>query len=167
MESKGRNVWMPIAIVAIIVALLLACLLAALGCAAMTLMARRSSSSQYDYEYVVPVPQPEVTRVPEIVGGGATITYVEPGGPAELAGLTRGDVITAVDSVRIGLDQDLADVIGTYDPGDTITIEYRHWRTGQSDTTTVRLGEHPDDSSRPYLGIEYSTTPFFDGDFGD
>lgn len=163
MESSRGNVWKPIAIAAIIMALLLMCLLAALGCGGLAFVVRQEGPSRVEYSMPAPL---ESLSTPESMrlGEGATITYVEPDSPADQAGLTRGDVITAVDSQPVGVDQDLAEAIGAYQPGDTVTIEFRRWRTGQYDSARVRLGEHPDDSSRPYLGIEYSATPFSDED---
>lgn len=160
MENKGRNVWIPIAIVAIIIGLLLLCLLVAVGCAGFAFMMRSSSSA------AVPavVPPAVMTVVPELIGTGATITYVEPGSPADNAGLQRGDVITAVDSTTIDANHELATVIGAYGPGNTVTITYRQWRTGQTATASVTLGQNPSDNARPYLGIEYSDTPGFGGD---
>lgn len=175
MSDRSGNVWKPIAIVSIVVALLLLCLLAALGCTAMGMFVRWQTDrrAQYRYEYsraapAEPTPTPpreapETSEAPSWLEGGAIITYVEPDSPADRAGLTPGDIITAVDSQPIGEQADLAEVIRGYDPGDTVRIEYRHSRSGTTDRVSVTLGEHPEDSSRPYLGIEYTMMPDLGG----
>jgi hypothetical protein len=164
MEHRDRNVWMPIAIVAIIVALLALCLLAACGCAALAFAVR---SDRETVTYEVPAPAPMMTVIPRRMGVGATITYVEPGSPADDAGLQRGDVIQAVNSEPVDAEHSLADVVGAFRPGDTVTVDYLEWRTGQAATTTARLGMNPSDSTRPYLGVQAVPVPPLDLGQGD
>jgi putative serine protease PepD len=64
------------------------------------------------------------------------VVAVAPGGPAEKAGLRAGDVITAIDKVRI-TDVDQIDALSvTRQPGDTVTVTYRRGRT-TADTSLV------------------------------
>jgi S1-C subfamily serine protease len=86
---------------------------------------------------------------------GATIHEIIPGGPAEQAGLQVGDVIVTVDGQALTGDQSLAELINQRSPGDMITLEIE--RTGEENQEVqVQLGSHPEDESRPYLGIRYT-----------
>lgn len=72
---------------------------------------------------------------------GVTVRAVVPGSPADEAGLRRGDVIQAVDETAIETAAQLVDVIGSYAPGDEVTLTVV-WR-GESREVTVVLGEQP------------------------
>jgi S1-C subfamily serine protease len=76
--------------------------------------------------------------------GGATVADALPGGAAESAGLTAGDVITSVDGAAIASADDLSSTLQSYDPGDRVSVT---WTTGAetTDTTTVTLGTGPAD----------------------
>jgi len=89
-------------------------------------------------------------------GPGAVIVEVLPGTPAEAAGLQEGQMILAVDGTELGERHDLADLIGDYDPGDRVTLTLA-WPGQEPDEVRVRLGGHPDDSRRAYLGIRFSS----------
>ena len=65
-----------------------------------------------------------------------------------------GDIITAVDGTPIDANHRLADVVSQYQPGDRVKITV--WRAGDSRRITVTLGENPQDSTRPYLGVRYA-----------
>ena len=41
-----------------------------------------------------------------------------------------------------------------YQPGDRVKITV--WRAGDTKSITVTLGENPQDSTRPYLGVRYA-----------
>ncbi|MGA9348908.1 MAG: PDZ domain-containing protein [Anaerolineae bacterium] len=84
---------------------------------------------------------------------GAVVQYVEPGGPAEKAGLEEGDVITALDGQEVDKDHPLDKLINRYKPGDSVEITY--WRGDQEHKVRVRLGEHPEEKIRAYLGIRF------------
>ncbi len=61
------------------------------------------------------------------------------GSPAALVGLQAGDVITWINNREINVGNDLADIISTFKPGDTINVTY--WRAGEDKTVSVKLGE--------------------------
>ncbi|MEY2450150.1 MAG: hypothetical protein QOH79_3626 [Acidimicrobiaceae bacterium] len=75
-------------------------------------------------------------------GQGATIVAVQPGSPAESAGLAAGDVIVSVGERTIGSVDDLPTALDSYHPGDTATIGWLD-AGGQRHTSTVRLIEGP------------------------
>jgi len=91
---------------------------------------------------------------------GALIVHVEPDSPADSADLQAGDVIVAVDDQELDAKTDLADVIASYDPGDTVTLEVK--RPGEeSRDVAVELGEHPEEEGVAYLGVRYHLSPPF------
>ncbi len=83
--------------------------------------------------------------------GGAAVFELLADGPAAVAGLQAGDVITAVDDNEIGGLDDLAQAASQYSPGDeaVLTVE----RDGETVELTVTLGAHPDDDERAFLGV--------------
>ena len=72
---------------------------------------------------------------------GALITDQQPGGPAALAGIAAGDVITSVDGVRIRDSRDLARRIANLPPGTAARIAFI--RGGEERAATATLGELP------------------------
>jgi len=87
-------------------------------------------------------------------GSGATIINVSPDSPADQAGLQEGDVIVAVDGQDLTGENNLADVIAAYEPGDTVTLQVEQPGEEACDVT-VELGEHPDKEGVAYLGVKY------------
>jgi S1-C subfamily serine protease len=117
------------------------------------------------YLGVVPCGAPvDVGRTVSVFEGGrgAVIVEVEADSPADEAGLEEGDVVVAVDGQELSADETLADVIGAYDPGDTVTLDVK--RPGPDEETrevTIELGQHPEDEEKAYLGVKYrSFLPF-------
>jgi S1-C subfamily serine protease len=98
---------------------------------------------------------------------GALIVKVEPGSPADKAGLKTGDdsidfqgeqdipkggdVILAVDGRRLTRRQDLADVVSTKSAGDEASLQVL--RAGDRRTVKVKLAKRPNKPPEP------STTP--------
>src|SRR5262245_10440635 len=73
--------------------------------------------------------------------GGALVQRVQPGSPAAKARLHRGDLIVAVDGRAVGDPSELAAVIGSHKPGETVVIGYvRH---GAHRTARATLAQHP------------------------
>ena len=70
---------------------------------------------------------------------GALVSSVQPGGPAEKAGLKAGDVIRSVDGKSIVGSGDLPALIGQATPGDTVNLSV--WRHGASLDIRARLGD--------------------------
>ena len=69
---------------------------------------------------------------------GALISSVEPGSPAEQAGLKSGDVIRKVDGQPVIASGDLPAVIGQATPGEKVTLEV--WRQGRTESIQATLG---------------------------
>jgi len=77
-----------------------------------------------------------VTRSTE---GGALVSAVTPGSPAEKAGLRQGDVITRFDSQEIADSDALVAAVQAGKVGDQVEITYL--RNGTENTATVTLAE--------------------------
>jgi len=83
--------------------------------------------------------------------GGALVTDVVDGSPADRAGIRPGDLILAVGGVRIDQENALTRAIHSHKPGDRVEITL--WSKGRERTIRVRLGEHPDKQDTAYLGV--------------
>ena len=73
---------------------------------------------------------------------GAIVTSVAPGGPAEKAGLKRGDVITAVNKQPVADNNNLRNVVASMAPG--ATVEVTALRNGRDQKFQVALAELPE-----------------------
>jgi S1-C subfamily serine protease len=73
---------------------------------------------------------------------GALIAGVVSGGPAAAAGLTAGDVITAINGKAVATPTAITSRLLTMKPGAKITIAYTD-QSGASHTATVKLGSGP------------------------
>ncbi|MDE3200738.1 MAG: trypsin-like peptidase domain-containing protein [Acidobacteriota bacterium] len=90
---------------------------------------------------------------------GVLVQDVQPGGPADSAGLKPGDIITTVDGRSIKDGDDLVNDIAGRKPGSTIRLGYL--RNGKQMDTTVTIGDrdkvfanlnNPQQSSGPQSG---------------
>ena len=70
---------------------------------------------------------------------GVLVQEVQPGGPADKAGLKAGDIITTVDGRSIKDGDDLVNEIASRRPGSTIRLGYV--REGKPMDTTVTIGD--------------------------
>jgi serine protease Do len=70
---------------------------------------------------------------------GVLVQEVQPGGPADKAGLKAGDIITTVDGRPIKDGDDLVNEIASRRPGSTIRLGYA--RDGKPMDTTVTIGD--------------------------
>ncbi len=68
---------------------------------------------------------------------GALVSQVEPGGPADRAGLKVGDLIVEVNGTELSRSQDLPRMIATNAPGASVRIGYL--REGKQRTATATL----------------------------
>jgi S1-C subfamily serine protease len=73
--------------------------------------------------------------------GGVPVTDVSPGGPAERAGVRRGDVILRIDGVTVSGSEVLRGEISSLLPGQTVTLRVR--RGDAMLDIPVTLGEFP------------------------
>lgn len=70
---------------------------------------------------------------------GVVVASVVEGGPAETAGLTKGDIITSVQGTAIPSYDILVSELTKYSPGEQVQMEV--FRLGQTQAITVTLGE--------------------------
>jgi serine protease Do len=70
---------------------------------------------------------------------GVLVQEVQPGGPADKAGLKAGDIITTIDGRAIKDGEDLVNEIASRKPGSTIRLGYI--RDNKSADTTVTIGD--------------------------
>ncbi len=100
-----------------------------------------------------------IMRAP--VGIGVVITEVTADSPADQAGLKKGERILRIDDTRIDSGIDLGEIVASYEPGETITIELVS--PGKvTRVVEVTLGEHPGDPDKALLGISYLPVPPID-----
>ena len=67
------------------------------------------------------------------------VQEVQPGGPADKAGLKPGDIITTIDGRSIKDGDDLVNEIASRRPGSTVRLGYM--RDGKQADTTVTIGD--------------------------
>ncbi|MDX1938011.1 MAG: PDZ domain-containing protein [Flavihumibacter sp.] len=70
---------------------------------------------------------------------GAKINEVTENSAASKAGLKEGDIITKINDKAIKEPEDLSAVIGTYKPGDKVTVTYK--RNSKEEKATATLGK--------------------------
>jgi S1-C subfamily serine protease len=151
MEQKDRTI--TVAIITGVVALLLGCCLGAMAGAMGGYFVGHRASSRWD-ERMAP-DSFAMPTLPDLTGmQGALVQEVVAGSPAEAAGVQVADIITEVDGTPIDANHRLADVVSQYQPGDRVKLTV--WRAGDAKSVTVTLGENPQDSARPYLGVRYA-----------
>jgi len=152
MEHKDRTV--TVAIITGVGALLLGCCLGAMfGVMGGIFIGHQSGNRSVQRPASV---LPATPMLPDFRGKGALVQQVIANSPADKAGLQIADVITAVDGTPIDANHRLADLVAQYQPGDSVKISIR--RTGETKSISVTLGENPQDSTRPYLGLRYVST---------
>jgi serine protease Do len=70
------------------------------------------------------------------------VANVEPGGPADKAGLKPGDVIRKINGQKIVASGDLPAIVGLAMPGDKVSLEV--WRQGKAVELSGKLGNAAD-----------------------
>lgn len=168
--SSNSTKWI-IGIVAAVVILCGAVFLCSVAGVASYFLGRRQESQVYrNFPGIPIVPELLPEGLPEEVQpdrafpfempqqvNGALIQRVMPGSPADAAGMRAGDLVTAIDGKLITPQQSLADLISSYEPGDTVTVTYLRFggaRRGQFDAQ-IELGENPNVPGAAYLGVEF------------
>jgi S1-C subfamily serine protease len=73
-------------------------------------------------------------------GHGALVSTVKIGGPADLAGIKKGDTITAIGGQSVTGAQAVADVLLTLKPGEQVPVNVLH-SDGSKSTVSVTLTE--------------------------
>lgn len=76
---------------------------------------------------------------------GALVSDVTPGGPADKAGIKRGDVIVAFDGNRIEDMPDLPKTVATNEPGTKSKLTFI--RNGKENTVHLTIGELPEEAA--------------------
>jgi S1-C subfamily serine protease len=84
---------------------------------------------------------------------GAIVSSVTEEGPAAEAGLSQGDVITALDGEPVEGPQDLIDAIAEHEPGDKVTLTVFDSGEEEERDVEVVLTEHPEKEGQAYLGV--------------
>jgi serine protease Do len=74
---------------------------------------------------------------------GSYVQSVEPGGPAEKAGLKPGDVVTSVNGKEVTQDQSLSYLVNNLQPGARVPITLL--RDGKTMTVTATIARRPSD----------------------
>jgi hypothetical protein len=87
--------------------------------------------------------------VPE--GEGAMVSKVEPGGPAEKAGIKVGDILTSVDGQAIKTSWDVMAKVRHLEDGQQVPLEV--WRNGRAQNLTATIVERE--------RSEMDVSPFF------
>lgn len=83
---------------------------------------------------------PDIAAVYNLpVSWGAYVTRVTPGGPAQRAGLQRGDIIIRVGEVALDETHSYLNALYAYKPGDRVVVEFV--RRGQKMQVEITLGE--------------------------
>src|SRR5215203_137971 len=85
---------------------------------------------------------PELAQTLGVEGRGAVVSALEPGSPAEMAGLTKGDVVTAIDSTPVRDATHLRNLVGLKRAGTVIEITSRR-KGAPASTVSVRIEPGP------------------------
>jgi len=94
------------------------------------------------------LPRPGALDVASIM-----VVSVMEGSPAADAGLQHGDTITSIDGERLGSAAALVEAIASHKPGERITLGVLHAGDETESKLEIRLGEHPEDAGKAYLGV--------------
>ena len=90
-------------------------------------------------------------------GRGVRILEVEPGSPAEKAGLRRQDLIIGLGGIRVRQMSDLSEILDTFGPGQG--VEFEVLRDGQRQRVRAVLGQRPAAAPRRSEGPEVVPLP--------
>jgi serine protease Do len=93
--------------------------------------------------------QPYTSDMAKAMGGpekGALVQSLTPAGPAEKAGVQRGDIIVKVDGKQIGESRDVQKQVLSRRVGDAVALEV--WRGGKMVTLQAKAAELPGDEAQ-------------------
>lgn len=82
--------------------------------------------------------------------GGALVTLVQRGGPADKGGLKAKDVIIRFDGKVVNTSSDLPRIVGATKPGSDVSIQV--WRNGSTKKLKVQVDEFSSDEKATSLG---------------
>ena len=92
----------------------------------------------------------ETTGIPaRVAAPGILVFIVQPGSPAEKAGIARGDIILEADGTAVNTPKDLKKIITVKKQGDTVSLKLQHGDATK--TVSVTLGSK---GNRLWIGIE-------------
>jgi len=85
---------------------------------------------------------PQITQQYNLpVEGGVYISFVDPNGPADRAGLKEGDIISQMGDQLLDQDHPFINVLYSYSPGDTLELQIM--RDSSPLTVSITFGEYP------------------------
>jgi serine protease Do len=87
--------------------------------------------------------------------GGALISSVEKGGPAEKAGVRPSDVILKFDGKAVNSSADLPRIVAATRPGNKVSVQL--WRKGSTLDVSLQVGEIQDEAVIAQHGTRGST----------
>ncbi len=79
----------------------------------------------------------QVGTTRDSTAGGVRLSSVQPGGPAEAAGLKVGDVVFKIDGRVLEDGTDLIALVRKYPPGAVVAVEYRRGTAGAKASVTL------------------------------
>ena len=91
--------------------------------------------------YLSDLTQQTASKFGSPVDSGALVEKVEPGSPADAAGIRRGDVVIAAGSEDVRSSGDLVSALRDYQPGDSVDLTIL--RNGEKSKLQVNLAESP------------------------
>ena len=91
--------------------------------------------------YLSDLTQDTASKFGSPVDSGALVAKVESDGPADAAGIQRGDVVTAAGSEEVRSSGDLLSALRNYLPGDTVGLKVL--RNDEKTTLQVNLAKRP------------------------
>lgn len=95
----------------------------------------------------------------DVTGGGAELTEITAGGPAQKAGLLSGDIVEKIGEKRIENYDGLVAAIRTHKEGDKVKIAFK--RGGETKEVELTFAPRPDGPTnlRPYSYSYFGQTP--------
>ena len=89
--------------------------------------------------------------------GGVYVADVSEDGAAKAAGIRKGDVITAIDGIRLGNNTNLAEIMSRYRPNDKVTISVKgDGKTKQFEVVLRNKAGKAELLSRDYVDVAES-----------